>query len=171
MNPLSFLSPYKLLIEILVIGALAGGVVYGAHEFLEHERDIGRKEVQAQWDTQIAKDKETAATETARLAKLAEDAEKNGASREQTIRTLAASASAANGSLRDTLAAIRSSVPGATIDSLGRSVATLSTVLADCSGRYQSMAEIADRKSSAVKTLSDAFPRNPAPKTPNNEAK
>lgn len=171
MNPLSFLSPYKLVIEIIIIGALAGGVIYGVHEFLEHERDIGRKEVQAQWDKQIAKDKETAATETARLAKLAEDAEKNGATREQTIRTLAAAAGSANLGLHDTLAAIRSGVSGATVDSLGKSVATLSTILADCSGRYQGMAEIADRHASDVKTLSDAFPRDPAPKIPNTEAK
>jgi hypothetical protein len=162
MSILEALSPYKILFEIVVIGSLAGGAVWAAHEFLEHERAIGRAEVQARWDEQVAKDNETARLETVRLEKQAEDAEKNGATREQTIRTLAAAAGSANLSLHDTLAAIRGSVPNATIDSLGKSVATLSTVLADCSGRYQGMAEIADRHASDVKTLSEAWPKKPS---------
>lgn len=161
---LALFTRYKLLLEIALIGALAAGVIYEVHQFLEHERDIGRAEVQARWDAQTTKDKEAARLETARLAKQSEDAEKNGATREQTIRTLAAAAGSANLSLRDTLAAIRSGVPSATVDSLGKSVAALSTVLADCSGRYQGMAEIADRHASDVKTLSEAWPTKPATK-------
>ncbi len=160
MSILDALSPYKLAIEIAVIGSLAVGAVYGIHQFLEHERDIGRNEVQARWDAQTAKDVETARLETARLAKQAEDAAKNGANREQTIRTLAIASGNANIGLRDSLATIRSGVPSATVDALGKSVATLSTILAECSGRYQGLAERADRHASDVRTLQEAWPKD-----------
>ena len=156
---LGFFSPYKLAIEIALLGALAAGAMWGVHQFLEHERDIGRAEVQARWDTQTAKDKDAARVETERLAKQAADAEKNGNDREQTIRTLAAASGNANVGLRDTLAAIRSSVPKASTETLANSVGTLSTVLADCTGRYRELAEKADRHASDTKTLDDAWPK------------
>lgn len=159
MNPLAFFSPYKLLIEIAVIGALALGAVWGVHEFLEHERDIGRAEVQALWDKQVAADKEAARIKTAELAAQAEEAKKNGANREQTIRTLAGASSAANLGLRDVLASTTASVPNATIETLGKSVTTLSSILADCSGRYQDVAEKADRHANDAKTLDEAWPK------------
>jgi hypothetical protein len=164
MSILDALSPYKLLAEIVVIGSLAAGTAYGIHQFLEHERQIGRNEVQALWDAQTAKDERAARLETARLAKQAEDAEKNGATREQTIRTLATASGNANLGLRDTLATIRGGVPSATVDALGKSIATLSTVLAECSGRYQGLAEKADRHASDVKTLQEAWPKDASEK-------
>jgi hypothetical protein len=156
-------APYKLLLEILVIGTLAAGALYGAHLFLEHERDIGRNEVQALWDKQSAADEKAARIREAELTKQRDDAIAQGANRENLIRTLAAGSNAANLGLRDTLAAIRAGVPGASSDALGKSVTTLSTVLADCTGRYHALAERADRHASDVKTLQDAWPRNPTP--------
>lgn len=152
------LLPYKIIAGALLMAALS----FGVHHFLEHERDIGRAEVRALWDAQIAKDKEAARIETDRLATQSAEAAKNGANREQTIRTLAAAAGNANIGLRDTLANVRSNVPGATIEALGKSVATLSTVFADCAGKYQEMAVIADRHASDTRTLEEAWPTAPA---------
>lgn len=165
---MSFLSPYKLLMEIIVIGALAGGVAWGVHQFLEHERDIGRKEVQARWDTQTAKDVETARAETERLAKVAEVAEKNGATREQTIRTLAAAAGTASLGLRDTITTISGSMSNATADALRSTITAYGDVLKECSGRRRAVAEEAERINSEKQTLIEAWPRN---STPNTEAK
>jgi hypothetical protein len=158
MSILDALAPYKIVAEIVVFGALAGGVTYGVHEFLEHERDIGRAEVRALWDKQTAADKDAARKQEADFATRLDEATKNGADREETIRTLVAASGNANLGLRDTLAAIRSGVPGGTVETLGKSVATLSTVFADCAGRYQAMAATADRHASDAKTLSDAWP-------------
>lgn len=156
------LAPYKLLFEILVIGGIAlavvGGIVSKVHDFAEHHEDIGAARVQALWDAQTARDKEAARIETARLAQQSAEAEKNGATREQTIRTLAAAAGSANLSLHDALAAVNRNVPGATVETLGNTVATLSTIFADCAGRYQGLAEKADRHASDAQTLSDAWP-------------
>lgn len=158
-------APYKLAFEIAVFGLLAVGAFYEVHQFLEHERDIGRHEVQALWDKQVAADKEAARLREQDLIAQRDRALQQGADREAIIRTLAAGSNAANLGLRDTLAAIRSGVPGASSDALGKSVSTLATVLADCSGRYQAMAERADRHASDVKTLQDAWPTNPQPAT------
>lgn len=160
---IAFFARYKLLLEILAIGALAGGVIYGVHEFLEHERDIGRNEVQGRWDAQLVLDKEAAREKEAAFAKQLQEANKNAADREQTIRTLATAAGGANNGLRDTLTAISRGVPSATADALGKSVTTLSSILAECSGRYQSLAEKSDRHASDVKTLQEAWPKNAQP--------
>jgi hypothetical protein len=160
------LAPYKLLFEIVVIGALAAGALYAVHQFLEHERDIGRQEVQARWDAQQAADERAARAKEAAFAKQLQEATKNASDRDQTIRALAAASGGANLGLRDTLAAISRGVPSATADALGKSVATLSAVLAECSGRYQSLAEKADRHASDVKTLQEAWPQNAPVKQP-----
>lgn len=165
----AFLSPYKLLIEIALIGALAAGAVYGVHQVLEHERDIGRAEVQAQWDHQQELDKETARVKEAEFATRLNEAVQNGVIREQTIRTLAAASGGANLGLRDTLAAIRSGVPSATLEALGKSVTALSTVLTKCTGRYIDVAERADRHANDVKTLDEAWPvSSPKPQSVDN---
>lgn len=155
----AFFSPYKLLIEIALIGALAAGAVYGVHQFLDHERDVGRAEVQARWDHQQQLDVEAARVKEAEFTTRLNEAIQNGVVRDQANTVLAAAAGNATLSLRDTLAAVRKGVPSATIDSLGKSVATLSTVFADCAGRYQGMAATADRHANDAKTVGEAWPK------------
>lgn len=166
MSIVDVLSPYKLVAEIVVIGGLAGGALWGVHQFLEHERQIGRDEVQARWDKQTAADKETARVEGLRLSKDKEEAERQGAEREKNIRTLSMVARGASNSLLDTLTTIRGSVPTATLETLGKSVGTLSTVLAKCQGRYLDVAERADRHASDTQTLDAAWPKPPEVKPP-----
>jgi hypothetical protein len=156
-----FFAPYRLGIEIAVIGALVAGLSFGVHEFLEHERDIGRKEVQGAWDKQKAIDAAASAKREAQLTEQVAQAAAQGANRENLIRTLAAGSSSASVSLRDTLGAISGGVPSATVDALRVSTTTLAAVLGECQGRYRDLAEKADRHASDVKTLSDAWPRDP----------
>lgn len=159
MNPLSFLAPYKLLFEILLIGALAGGVMYGVHQLLEHERDIGRNEVRAEYAVKLAEVKDAAHRRETELITQRDEAVKNANDREQTIRTVAAGGAAASIGLRDTIASIRDSVSSATNEALGKSVVSLSTVLTDCQGRYRALAERADRHANDARTLDEAWPK------------
>lgn len=156
---IALLARYKLLFEIALIGALALGAVIGVHLFLEHERGIGRQEVQAKWDAQVALDKDAAREKEAAFTARLNEAIQSGVVRDQTIRTLAAASGSANLGLRDTLAAIRSGVPSASAEALGQSTATLTTLLADCSGKYRDVAEKADRHANDAKTLGDAWPK------------
>jgi hypothetical protein len=156
---LEALSRYKLLFEILIIGVIAVGAAWGIHEFLEHERDIGRAEVQVRWDKQIEADKEARRVREAELTRQRDDAVAQRDEREKTIRNLAAGSSAASLGLRDTLNAISSSVPTASIEALRQSTTALSSVLNECQGRYRELAEKADRHANDAKTLDDAWPK------------
>lgn len=159
MSILDALSPYKLIIEVAIIGSMIVGAGIGVHSFLEHERDIGRNEVRAEYAAKLAEAKEAARLREADLTKQRDDALAKGNERETTLRTVAAGGAAASISLRDTLSGISNGVPLATIETLRHATSTLATVLTDCQGRYRELAEKADRHASDTKTLSDAWPK------------
>jgi hypothetical protein len=156
------LAPYKLLFEIVVIGGLAAGAVVGVHEFLEHEREIGRQEVQARWDKQISNDKVAAAAQTADWQARLQAATNDGAKRDETIRNLAASAAAAAGGLRDTITRVDRAVPDYPPDALRALIGTYGQLLAECQGRRTEVAEEAERLNSEKRKLIDAWPRSVA---------
>jgi hypothetical protein len=157
---ISAFARYKLLFEILIIGAIAAGAVIAVHLFLEHERDIGRQEVQARWDKQTAADKLAAAAQTADWQARLQAATTDGAKREETIRSLAASAAAATSSMRDTVAKIDRGVPNYSTDALRALAGTYGQLLAECQGRRTEVAEEAERLNSEKRTLIEAWPRN-----------
>jgi len=158
------LARYKLPLDLLAAFALLAGLLYGFHEFCERERDIGRNEVRAEYAQKLVEAKAAADKREKELQGQVADAVDKGNEREQTLRTVAAGSSAASAGLRDALGAIRNGVPSATVDALRDSTATLTTVLADCTGRYRALAEITDRHASDTKTLADSWPRNEAVK-------
>jgi hypothetical protein len=156
---LTLLARYKLLFEILVIGGLAIGAAVGVHVFLEHERDIGRREVQARWDKQTAADKLAAAAQTADWQARLQAATTDGAKREETIRNLAASAAAATGGLRDAIARVDRAVPDYSADALRALTSTYGQLLAECQGRREEVANEAELLNSEKRTLIEAWPR------------
>lgn len=156
MNPLAYLRVAELLAGL----AIVAGICWGAHEFLEHERDIGRNEVRAEYAQKLTEAKDAARQRETELLAQRDDAINKGNEREQTIHSLAASAGASSNGLRDALAHIGVGVPSATIEALRNSTTTLATVLSDCQGRYRSLAEIADRHASDSRTLTEAWPEN-----------
>jgi hypothetical protein len=160
---LARLAPYKLLFEILVIGALAAGVMYGVHEFLEHERDIGRNEVRAEYVKQLQEAKDAAHLRETELIAQRDKAIENAQARDDTIRTLAARAGVSSNSLRDTIAALGERLSSATADALRQTTRTYGQLLAACDGEQRSMAEEAERANSDKRTLIEAWPTNPQP--------
>lgn len=156
-------APYRLLVELAVVGAVALYGSYRIHLFLLHERQLGAQKVQQEWDSQKARDEKAAAEREALWNARIQDANTHANAREQTIRALAAAAGNSDVRLRDTLEAIRRSVPTATPETLGRTVTTLSTVLQECTGRYRELAEKADRHASDVKKFEEAWPDDQPP--------
>jgi hypothetical protein len=152
------LAPYKLMFEILVMGGLAAATMIAAHQFLEHERDIGRNEVQARWDKQTAADKVAATAQTADWQARLSAATTDGAKREETIRSLAAGAAAATGGMRDAVAKIDRAVPDYSVDALRALTSTYGQLLAECTGRRADVAEEAERLNSEKRTLIEAWP-------------
>ncbi len=153
------LARYKLLFEVVLIGALAAGVIIGAHWFLEYERDIGRNEVRVEYAAKLAEAKDAAALRLKDMTEQRDAAISKGTEREITLRNVAAGGAAASVGLRDALAGIRNGVPTATIETLRNSTSTLATVLTDCQGRYRELAEKADRHASDAMTFDAAWPK------------
>lgn len=156
---IAFLAQYKLAAEIAILGALVAGVAYGGHCLLEHERDIGRNEIRAEWGKQIAADKEAARIRSDEMKAQRDAAQTEGAKRDETIRTLAASSAAATGGLRDAISKINGAVPNYSADALRALASAYGDVLAECQGRRTAVAEEAERLNSEKRTLIEAWPK------------
>jgi hypothetical protein len=160
------LAPYKLAFEIIVFGALASGVLYEAHQFLEHERDIGRNEVRAEYAKQLADAKEAARVRELQLQSQVNEANQHAQERDHTIQALAARAGVSTNGLRDTIAAIGNSMSGATADALRNTTRAYGEILTECAARRRELAEQAERINSEKRTLIEAWPKNPPGDSP-----
>lgn len=160
MSIIDALSPYKLVAEIVVIGGLACGAAYGIHMGLEHERDIGRNEIRAEYAKQLQEAKDAARLREKELTDQRDKAIENASNRDETIRTLAARSGVSSNGLRDTIAALGNSMSSATADALRQTARTYGQLLATCDSEQRSMGEEADRANSEKRTLIEAWPRN-----------
>lgn len=155
MNPLAYLR----VAEILAGLALIAGVCWGVHTFLEHERDIGRNEVRAEYALKLAEAKEAAKLREDDLRGQRDAAVNKGNEREQTIRTLATANSNASIGLRDTTTGIRNSLSSLTEDALRSVASAYGNVLTECQSRRGEVAEAAERLNSEKQTLIEAWPK------------
>lgn len=153
------LARYRFAAEILAIVALAGGLIYGIHLVFEHQRELGRQEVQAEWDRANAAAEKAAKAQTEDWRAQREAAATEGAKREETIRSLAATSAAAAGGLRDAVAKINRGVPDYSLDALRALTGTYGELLEECAGRRREVAEEAERLNSEKRTLIEAWPR------------
>jgi hypothetical protein len=154
------LAPYKLAFEIAVFGALAAAVLYGAHEFLEHERDIGRNEVRAEYAQQLAEAKDAARQREQQLQSQVNEANQHAKERDQTIQALATRTGVSTSGLRDTIKAIGNSMSSATADALRNTARTYGDILAECAARRGELAVKAEKLNSEKRTLIEAWPKN-----------
>jgi hypothetical protein len=157
------LAPYKLAAEILIFGALAVGAAVWAHQFLEHERDIGRQEVQTRWDQQKAADKLAAERQEKDWREKYDVAINLGSENAKALRTDAAAARAAADGLRSTTDKLGQFLAGASAETARKYATAYQAVFADCVGRYRSMGEAAQGHANDAATLSAAWPQG-APK-------
>jgi uncharacterized coiled-coil DUF342 family protein len=154
------LAPYKLAFEIAIFGALAAAVLYGTHELLEHERDIGRNEVRAEYAKQLAEAKDAARLREQQLQSQVDEANQHARERDQTIQALAARAGVSASSLRDTIAAVSHSLSGASENALRDAASTYRDLFEQCNGRRHEMAGQLEEANSDKKTLIEAWPKN-----------
>ena len=154
------LAPYKLLLEILVIGAMVAGGLYAYNRFCEGLREEGRSEVRAENDRLNAvKEKADRRVELLWNQRV-QKAEDDASAKTNIISGLYASSGRSLDGLRNaiTSATNLTNQPGVTIETLGKANAALATVFADCAAQYRTMAKDADGHYIDWQTLSDAYP-------------
>lgn len=156
----SFFAPYKYGIEILGIVILLAIIAYFSHQFLLSEQKMGYDKAMSEVKEKQLAQEQFARAREAQLMNQLEAAQNAATLREQQIKALSAALANSSNSLRDTAAAINSSLPTASADASRSAAITAINLFADCQGKYGQMAEIADRHANDVKTLSDAWPKN-----------
>lgn len=164
MGFLAGLIPSRWLIEGLIGIACAVGITIAGHSFLEHERDLGRHEVQARWDEQKKLDQAAALKQERDWRTKYDDAIHQGAEHAQASRLAAAAANAAADSLRNTSDRFSRLLPSATADAARQYAAAYQAVFTDCVGRYKALGERADGHALDAATLSAAWPVSHAEK-------
>lgn len=155
MNPIAYLR----VAEILAGLALIAGICWGVHEFLEHERDIGRKEKQVEWDKQKASDKLASEHQEKDWQARLDAAIAKGSVDEQARQREAAATRAAADSLRNTNTTLQQLLPTASAEAARKYAATYANIFNDCVARYREMGEAAQGHANDTKTLDTAWPK------------
>lgn len=126
----------------------------------------GREQVQDKWDAAKGIQMQAAlAAESAARAKeqsmqqQLNEAQNAATERETKLRADYDAARRAALGLRDTVASLRSGLPGASADSCRTTADAALAVFGECSAEYQRVAEIADRHASDRQTLIEAWPK------------
>ena len=145
------INPY--IIVAVVLAFVANGFYWN-----HHGDSAGYKRAVAEYNVKLL-----AATNAARVKEQSmqtklQEAQNAAIQRDQTIRTAAAAAGAANDRLRIALNAIRASLPTDTANASRNTAAALATVFGDCAEKYRGLGEIADRHASDSRTLIEAWP-------------
>lgn len=155
----AFFSRYKIAAEALAALALLAGLLYGFHRFCESLREVGRNEVRIEWREadvkRIEAENKLAAAQNANR----DLAVAQGEQREKTITAAVSATSAAVVGLRGIIASQQTQLSTANIEANRRYSAAAGAVFAECTERYRSMAEAAERSDNAARTLNAAWPK------------
>lgn len=145
--------------KALAVLALLAAIVFGVNSFLEHERDIGRNEVRAEWALQKLADKAAAEKIEKEWRTKYDTAVNQGSKNVQALRTAVAVAGSANVGLLDTIAELNKQLAVGSTDTARQHAAAYQAVFADCVGKYRGMAEAAQGHANDARTLSEAWPK------------
>lgn len=160
MSLLDALSPYKLLVEVAVVGSIVIGIGVAIHGFLEHEQGIGAAKVQALWDQQKAIDSAAAEKTEKEWREKYDQAVSKGSENAQTLQREAAATRIAADSLRSTNATLQQLLSSANAETARKYAATYANVFNDCVARYQTMGAAAQGHANDAAILSAAWPQS-----------
>lgn len=156
---LALLGNYKVLWEFMGALVLVAAFSFGIHQFLEHERDIGRNEVRAEYQAKLLEATQAAKAKEEADAKRLQEAQDALAQSQETIRSLSAANAAVSSGLRDTANTISKRIPSLTADALRNITEAYGRVFTDCQTKYGSLAEDAERLNAEKRALIQAWPK------------
>lgn len=167
---LTWLSPYKWLIELVAAFSLMGGIAFGIHHFLESEQLIGYNKAKAEYTAKLLAQQQKydeaqliaqqkAQEKEQEFSKQLAEAQNEATLRQQKIDELTRTLNTTSGSLRDAIATARNRVSTDSIDALREQANTFLTLFNECQSAYAEMAGNADQHASDVTTLTQAWPK------------
>jgi chromosome segregation ATPase len=159
MNPLELFAQYKRIFEGLALLALVLSIGFGIHRFLEHEREIGRNEVRAEYQQKLLEATQAAKAKEEADAKRLQEAQNALSQANETIRSLSTSNAKLSSSLRDTANSINNRLPSLPINALRDLAKTYGDIFTECQTRRGELAEEAERLNAEKRALIDAWPR------------
>jgi chromosome segregation ATPase len=142
-----------------LVAALAGAawqtvkLASARSDLLTAERQI------ADMRTAIAVANTEAANKTAALQSFVTKAQNEAKKRENDLRAAAAGAQSESDSLRNDLNTLRQQLATASSDARAERASAIAAVLAQCSARYQMLAERCDRHVNDLRTMTEAWPK------------
>lgn len=142
----------------IILAVLVG---LGVYLFQDARHDAAVAKLKQNHATAVTKAVEEARADERRYRKGVEDALSKAQKRLEAERVAAVRARIERDGLRDELAASRAKIPDATRDSLNQYAATLSGLFDQCAASYSELARQAQGHASDVRTLTDAWPKNP----------
>lgn len=145
--------------------AVTLALVWAGYSYVQGEREEVRVQVQGEYMVQLAEAKAEALATERELTSQRDNAIKGRDEREKANRTLAAAATTASNSLRDTLASIRNGLSSDSDETVRNRADTLAVLLGECTREYRSLGESADRHANDVQTFDQAWPVVKTPTT------
>jgi hypothetical protein len=155
---LSLLSPYKYVVDFLVIALLVAGCAFGVHKYNGMQQAVGEARVQAQWDRATAIAKDAQRQREIQFQKEKDDAVAQAAKNIQVANAAAASATQSGRVLQSTIEALVSSSGSANLDANRKYTAALATVFQECTNAYRELGREAQGHANDSLTLQHAWP-------------
>lgn len=155
----AMLLRYRLPAEILAVLAIFGVLVLGVVVAAEHQREIGRTEVRAEWDRANLAGEKAAADKERLWQGQVNLATKGGNDREEAIKTMAGAASGAAVGLRNATAEINRALSSYSADALRSVASAYGDVFTECQDRRRELATESERLNSEKQTLIEAWPK------------
>jgi DNA anti-recombination protein RmuC len=155
---LSLLAPYKWLIAAVAAIALMAGLIFGAHKFLEHERNLGYQKAVAEYTAKQLVAEQAARAKEVQLNDKIQKARDEAKIREQKINDLSSTLNDTTKRMRDTVANLRNQLSRASQDSVRRQADAALEVSGECTNRYSKLAEETSRLASEIILLQEAWP-------------
>lgn len=150
---------YRLPAEILAVLVLLCSLLFGVHLVFEHQREIGRTEVRAEWDRANLAGEKAAADKERLWQGQINLATKGGNDREEAIKTMAGAASGAAVGLRNATAEINRAMSSYSADALRALTSAYGDIYTKCDTERTGFATEAERLNSEKRTLIESWPK------------
>lgn len=156
----SFLSPYKLLIQIGLVVALVFGAIYAYNAFVDKHQDIGYQRAVSEYQKKLIEANARADKIESVWKSKSEEAQHAFAQRETRLQNSVTAAAVANDGLHNTIGDLRKRLSTNTSEANRATADALAVVFGECAERYPAVAEAADGRTIEALRLSESWPDN-----------